>query len=263
MSGAEMAGAEMGGSTVPVDPLNCTELFDCVIACPDEDQNCVEGCLDVATPSATEALISLAICEERNMCTDLTCMTNFCNAELIDCERDGRAPIACFFDLECPISLPVCVDGACAECEYSDDCALGYTCEQNSCVEISTDCESDFYEPNNDQASATSALLTSLITAEEELTFCVLDQDYYEVEVCPNGTVTSTVRFDSAQADIDTQFIFPNAILYEQIANGVGGVEQMTHTNLSNSPQIILLHVYPYDPVSSVSYTLELNFECP
>ena len=75
--------------------------------------------------------------------------------------------------------------------------------------------------------------------------------------------MTSTVRFDSGRADIDTQFIFPNASSYEQIANGVSGVEQMTHTNLSGSPQIILLHVYPYDPVSSVSYTLELNFECP
>ena len=264
MAGTEVGGTEMGGTTPPVGPLSCIETLDCVETCADDDQNCTEGCVNAASSSAMIALASLVVCGEDNLCMDSTCITNFCSTELTDCALDGQMMASdCLFDLECPISLPVCVDGACAECEYSSDCDLGYTCEQNSCVEMNRDCQADFYEPNNEQNTATSALLTSLISSEESLSLCVLDRDYYEVEVCPNGTVTSQVRFDSLQADIDTQFIFPNASTFEQIANGFSGVEQMSHTNLSASPQIILLYVYPYDPVSSVNYTLELEFECP
>ncbi len=267
MAGTEMAGAEMGGSIppAPVGPLSCTETLDCVELCSSGDTACTERCISAASSSAVVALGSLVACGESNMCMDSACFTIACASELSDCANDGQPmQLDCFIDLDCPLEMPYCsLQGLCVECEYAYDCDLGYTCEQNACVELNTDCQNDLYEPNNDQSSATSAELTRLIPNQESLVICGLDQDYYEVEVCANGTVESIVRFDNTQVDIDTEFIFLNAFEYEQISEGVDNVERMSHTNLSNVPQSILLHVYPYDPVSSATYTIELNFTCP
>ena len=177
---------------------------------------------------------------------------------------DGQEPpmAECLLDIDCP-GLGSCVNGVCVECVYSYECDLGYICEDNACVVLETACEADLYEPNNTQESATSTTLSGLIAANEELTLCGVDEDYYAVSVCPNGTVDATVTFDSSNVDIDTAFIFPGSALPEVESSGVGSQEVMTHTNLSSADQTILLHIYPYDPVSSAGYQLNLTFECP
>lgn len=265
MGGTEMGGTEMGGSEPPPEgPLNCTEIINCFETCASNDEVCAEACVSAGTVSAVVALASVIACNDRNNCMDSRCLTLNCTQELDDCSRDGQASMMndCVLDSDCD-NLFTCENRMCVECVYSYDCDLGYTCEQNTCVELDTECDDDLYEPNNSQSTATSSVLTGLITSDEELTLCGLDMDFYTVLVCPEGTVTSVVTFDDGIVDIDTEFIFPGSIVYEQVSSGVGNTESMSHTNLSTADQIILLKVYPYDPISSSTYTLDLSFDCP
>ena len=266
MAGTEMAGTEMTGSNPPApNSLSCSEVINCIEGCPEGDDPCNQGCVSGGTSSATVALAILVSCTEVNMCTDSACIDQSCTSELIDCLQDRVTPTdrECLIDLDCPFSTPRCVNEQCMECEANFDCDLGYDCVSNSCVEVMTDCVDDFYEPNDRSEEATSTLLTGLITDDEVLSLCGPDIDYYAVSICPGGTTTASVTFDSDIVDIDIEFTFPGDIISQDVSAGVTGTENVTHTNIGSEDQTINLIIYPYQPVSEVTYSLDLVSSCP
>lgn len=269
MGGSEMGGADMGGSQPPPSgPLSCSELIDCVGACPDEDADCPDLCLDAATDSATLALNELIFCRQLNSCSNATCIETFCTEELEACALDvsvNPPPSAneCWIDFECPIERPYCVNERCVECVYQYDCAFGDECQQGVCMEVISSCTPDRYEPNDSIGEATSAELTNAIMSEEELMLCGTDIDVYTISICGSGTVTARVTFDSDAVDIDLELSLSGAFEPEAISAGYTGIEELSHTNLAAVEQTLYLNVYSYQPVSRASYQLDLNFECP
>jgi hypothetical protein len=76
-----------GGGT-----LTCPELFDCIAACAEGDDPCVDACIARATPTALEDANALADCANMFACADEDCITMNCAAEVLECAGTTPPP---------------------------------------------------------------------------------------------------------------------------------------------------------------------------
>ncbi len=97
-------------STTP-QPLTCMGLIECVNECAQNDSDCLDACIAVASPSAVAASSNLSQCSTENQCVDMTCVRLQCTPEYEACQGDGVVT-----DLTC-----VDAAGCIAECDESSE----------------------------------------------------------------------------------------------------------------------------------------------
>lgn len=76
-----------GGSNDTGTPtaLSCGEVVDCVNACPENDQACVDACVERGDATAKSKLNDVQGCIQRNGCTDENCIATSCKTEVEAC----------------------------------------------------------------------------------------------------------------------------------------------------------------------------------
>ncbi|MCA9527904.1 MAG: hypothetical protein KC549_16570, partial [Myxococcales bacterium] len=52
------------GEPPPPGDLTCSEIFECAAACPANDQNCIQGCLQAGTAEAQDQAITTSQCAQ-------------------------------------------------------------------------------------------------------------------------------------------------------------------------------------------------------
>ena len=126
-------------------------------------------------------------------------------------------------------------------------------------------CVNDFYEPNNNVASATSTFMSAFITADDDLTLCG-DDDYYNFEVCAGGSLRVTVTFDSFNADIDLELTLEGDTSPITDSAGVSDTELVTYSSIGDQAQVLTLRVFVYggSASSDIGYTMNVDLTgCP
>ncbi len=97
----------------PPADLSCSELVDCFGTCGPDDQACLQGCFDAATPDAQQQYADIIACYEANQCEQSAdpgqCVNELC-AEQIQICFDAPPPPPPPGDLSCP-DLFGCFDG--------------------------------------------------------------------------------------------------------------------------------------------------------
>ncbi len=80
----------LGPRVRPVGQGTCAALNDCLIACPDGDQPCVDACVTAASPDAHDRLLAAAACVEASGCPadDAACAQAACGVEIEACLVD-------------------------------------------------------------------------------------------------------------------------------------------------------------------------------
>jgi hypothetical protein len=128
------------------------------------------------------------------------------------------------------------------------------------------DCTPDFYEPNNTTDTATSTTLSGLIDDDEVLTLCGDDEDHFTFEVCPSGSLSATVTFNSLSVDIDLELTIPDELFPEDSSAGLSDTETVSFTNLGTEVQALNLRVFVYGAEfhGASDYTMSFTLsDCP
>jgi len=87
------SGAATQGNAAP--GVSCKEILDCVGACANNDDACVDACIAKGSPDAQAKATELKSCIAKNACNDNTCLQAKCSRELTTCAQDtGSAPAA-------------------------------------------------------------------------------------------------------------------------------------------------------------------------
>ncbi|MBK9000394.1 MAG: hypothetical protein IPM35_32135 [Myxococcales bacterium] len=85
-AGSGNAGGTGGAGAAPsFGAATCMGILECIVACPDGDQTCLDNCLAAGSPDAQNKLVSLANCVAAQNCADVECMGQNCTTELADC----------------------------------------------------------------------------------------------------------------------------------------------------------------------------------
>ncbi len=165
----------------------------------------------------------------------------------IDC------PEGCVGDAACPDG--VCVDGECVECRADADCPQGDACQAGACVPGGP--VDDQFEENDDQGAA-AALAQGRYPG---LILAGGDDDWFDVEVCPGGTVTFDVLFTDADGDLDITTYSADGLRLAGAASTTDN-ESLEYTNNGAAPTTVSLRVYGWGGASN-TYTLDIGLVCP
>ena len=128
--------------TAPVGNNTCKQVYDCIGACPANDQDCGWNCYGQGTRTAQEQYDAMGECFDAN-CSQFTgtqystCAWQHCSAQIL----------ACMPPTNCKITGGDCPPGqACypsqdsaTDCYPSNEVALGQTCEPNLQTNLSCD----------------------------------------------------------------------------------------------------------------------------
>lgn len=82
---ASSSDADASSSDSGTTELDCLGVFECVTACPDEDDACVDTCLEGASEAALELVEDVLVCAQSNGCGDEACLAEDCGPELLAC----------------------------------------------------------------------------------------------------------------------------------------------------------------------------------
>lgn len=167
-------------TSVCEEDLGCSTNDDCSPAevCNTGMRQCVPRCTTETQAQFCAALEHCVI----NHCAQCS-EASECGAGLL-CDAAGQCSTGsrCYTDRDCPVPL-VCLaqTGACLPkpppCLSDDTCAAGLRCDVTSGRCVPRDCQSDRYEPNDDEASAFNVAPA----AYHGLTLCPRDADWYAI----------------------------------------------------------------------------------
>ena len=65
----------------------CVVVLQCSLDCQ-EDEACVQGCLDSTAEASAASVEALYTCADTNGCVDEACLQSYCPAELADCQSN-------------------------------------------------------------------------------------------------------------------------------------------------------------------------------
>jgi hypothetical protein len=91
-SSSTEAGALGDGGPGAGAPQNCTQVLQCIGACPTSDASCPDACLGHGSPDAQRVVVALAKCMNDNACADANCVKAHCISELQSCAEQSSAP---------------------------------------------------------------------------------------------------------------------------------------------------------------------------
>jgi hypothetical protein len=86
--GAELE-ACLGSPVEPMGDGTCNELDECLTGCGQNDQACLDGCIEGSSQEGFDALGAVVQCIQANMCADDACVETNCADELAACDAQG------------------------------------------------------------------------------------------------------------------------------------------------------------------------------
>ncbi len=158
----------------------------------------------------------------------------------------------------------ICGDG---DIDAGEECDDGNLIDGDDC---SSTCEAeltitDAFDPNEDIAGA-----FALEDGEEPSNFTYtdlyvangVDEDYFELLICPGGTVSATITFVDAWGDIDLRLL--DAAGGElDASSGVSDSETVQFTNPTDTLYPTYLRVFMYSFNEAGRYDLTVDLTCP
>lgn len=170
-----------------------------------------------------------------------------------DLDIDIECPEGCIGDAACPDG--VCVAGECVACRADADCEAGALCRDNACIPIAA--LDDEFEENDAQAEA--AQVAPGVYAD--LFLAADDEDWFDVEVCPGGTLTFDVLFVDVDGDLDIA-TYDSAGFRLRGAASTTDNESLEYTNNGEVPTTVSLQIYGWGAATN-TYTLDVTLVCP
>ena len=147
-----------------------------------------------------------------------------------------------------------CGDGVLDEGEECDDgnVADGDGCSSR-CTREALGCRDDAFEQNDDFDTA------SPIRAGEQdaLMICANDADYYRVEVCPEGTLSASIRFQNFEGDLDMTLFGDNQVELDSSTSFFDS-ETVRWQNIGNQLATTYVHVYGFQDAEN-GYSMSIS----
>jgi len=164
----------------------------------------------------------------------------------------GACP-ACFVDAQCDDGA-ACVFGECVfppQCAADADCPQPGICTEDGACEIAADA----FEENDIEADAAD-LAPGLYDVSSE----VGDDDWYEVSVCPGGTLTVTIEFDGDTSDLDLALLDQDG---EEVDSSAlfGDVEEVVGDGEADGRDLLVV-VNNFGDADNL-YSINVDLECP